>query len=81
MEGHAGEIRAELRRRGDDLARVARPRAELAGQRPVGADVRRRDAQVELGVGLGFVHAPQLVDAVDHEPLHALGGRVGDRFA
>ena len=81
MEGHAGEVGPQFGRRGDDLAGVSGAGAELARKGPVAADVRRGDAQVLLRIGLDLGHPAQLVQAVDHEPLHAFGRRIGDRVA
>src|SRR5207244_13265404 len=76
-----GEVGAALRRGNDDPARLRRAGAELAGERPIAADVRRRDPQIDLGAGVDLVHAAQLVDAVDHEPLDTPGRGGGDGFA
>src|SRR5207248_2640350 len=61
VEGDAGEVGAQPRRRRDDFAGVSRTGAELPGKRPIAADVGRRDAQVLLRIGLHLEHAAQLL--------------------
>jgi hypothetical protein len=81
VEAHARQVGLRARRQSNDLARLRGVRSELAAERPVAADVGRIDAQVEFGVGLDRVHLPQLVGAVDHEPLDALRRGVDDVVA
>jgi hypothetical protein len=80
MERHACQIRSEARSKRHYLLRVGGTGAELAGQGPVAADVGGGNAQVQLRVALDLEHAPQLIGAVDDEPLDALPARVGDRI-
>ena len=81
VEGHAREVGPQFCGHGHDLPRVGGAGAELAGERPVAADVRGGDAQVLPGVGLDLVDPAQLVDAVDDEPFHALRRGVRNRLA
>src|SRR5207248_1246492 len=56
VEGDPGEVGSQLGGGGDDLARIRRAGAELAGKRPVAADVGGGDTQVLLGVRLDLEH-------------------------
>ena len=73
MESHARKVGAEPGRQRDDLARIGGAGTELAGKRPVGADVRGREAQVLLGVGLDLDAAqPSALSVTNHStPLAA----------
>ena len=76
VEGNARQVRPELHRFGNNAVDIGTLDAELARERPVAADVRRLDPDVELGVGLDAVNLAQLLDAVQHVPLHTLRGRI-----
>ena len=81
MEGHAGEIRLAIDGGLDQVGHVVHVRAELPRERPVAADVRGVDAHVHLGIGLDRLDLVDLLDAVDHEPFHALGRRIFEEGA
>ncbi len=65
-------------RLGDHAIHFRRLHAELAGKRPVAADIRGLDADVHLRVGLDAVDLAQLLHAVHGEPLDALCRGVTD---
>ena len=80
MEGDSGQVGLESGRGQDDFARLACVRAELPGERPVAADIRGIDAQVQPGIALDRVDLPQLLDRIDDEPFDPLRRRAGDEI-